>query len=422
MLDLYFTKPETLDHIQTSWLGDPIERYVKWLHEQGYAARTIQRRVPVLTQFGEYTRTQGINAWEALPAYVDAFIDHYIESHGVDRTHKEALVDRRNFVRTPVRQLLWLILPDYDWKRRRKWQPPFADQAPGYLDYLHHERGLSSITTKTMMHHIRRFEGYLQRIELDHLSALSPAVISAFMTDCGKDLSKRTVQLVGRHLRSFLDYLHDQQITPRNLKPAVELPTCYRLCEVPRAISWDEVNRLLESVDRRTATGKRDYAIMLLLVTYGLRAREVAALSLDDIDWEQSRLRVPDRKAGHFTAYPLSTLVGEALIDYLKQGRPPQVEARNVFFRAQVPYRAMEREPISQMVGRRLRRAGIQIPRAGSHTLRHTCVQRLIDGQFDLKQIGDYVGHRSPASTAIYTKINVAALREIALGDGEDVL
>lgn len=422
MLELYFTKPDTLDQIRTSWLGEPIERYVTWLHEQGYAARTIHRRVPVLMQFGAFTQKQGVSTWDALPRYVDAFVNHYLESHNVDRDQKEALDDRTKYARNPVRQLLALVLPDYDCKRSRQWPLPFTDQAPGYLDYLHHERGLKPTTTKIMMHHMRRFEHYLQRIELDHLSALSPAVISAFMTDCGSTFSKNTVGLVGRHLRSFLDYLYRHQITPRNLKSAVELPTHYRLSQIPRAITWTEVGQLLESVDRRTAVGKRDCAILLLLVTYGLRACEVAALTLEDIDWAQSRLRIADRKGAHFTAYPLSTLVGEALIDYLKQGRPTQATVRNVFARAVVPYTPLARENISQMVGRRLRQAGIEIARAGAHTLRHTCVQRLIDGQFNLKLVGDYVGHRSPASTAIYTKIDVESLREIALGDGEELL
>ena len=110
--------------------------------------------------------------------------------------------------------------------------------------------------------------------------------------------------------RVFLRYLHREAIIDRDLAAVVEPPQQRRLSNLPRSITWDEVKRMLEAVDRRAAVGKRDYAILLLLVTYGLRAREVAALTLDDIDWERERLLVPERKAGHCTAYPLSAVVG----------------------------------------------------------------------------------------------------------------
>lgn len=166
---------------------------------------------------------------------------------------------------------------------------------------------------------------------------------------------------------------------------------------------------------------KRDFAILLLLVTYGLRAREVAALTLDDIDWKRERICVPERKAGHSTAYPLSLVVGEAILDYLQQSRPNTTD-RHIFFRAPAPHTPMSWSSVSMRVGRYLRKAGIQVSRPGSHTLRHTCVHRLVDVGFDLKTISDYVGHRSPSSTEVYTKVAVETLREVALGDGEEVL
>jgi site-specific recombinase XerD len=158
--------------------------------------------------------------------------------------------------------------------------------------------------------------------------------------------------------------------------------------------------------------------MLLLLVTYGLRAHEVAGLTLDDIDWQHERLNIPQRKAGHWSAYPLASIVAEAIIDYLKNGRP-QTTDRHVFFRAVAPSRPITSPGISSAVVRYLQRAGVRVHRAGAHTLRHTCVQRLVDAEFSLKAIGDYVGHRSTESTKIYTKVNIAALREVAMGNGE---
>jgi integrase len=178
---------------------------------------------------------------------------------------------------------------------------------------------------------------------------------------------------------------------------------------------------VLGAVDRRTACGKRDYAILLLLVTYGLRAREVAALTLDDIDWRRDRLAIPGRKAGHSTAFPLSAVAGEALVDYLRHGRPASTD-RHVFFRAVAPAGPASRVAVSACARHYLLQAGIAVPRPGSHTLRHTCVQRLVDAGFGFKAIGDFAGHRSPASTAIYAKVAIEPLRQVALGDGEQVL
>jgi integrase len=147
----------------------------------------------------------------------------------------------------------------------------------------------------------------------------------------------------------------------------------------------------------------------------------VAALTLDDIDWERQRLRVPERKAGHSTAYPLSPIVGEAIVDYLKNGRPQKAH-RHVFYRVVAPWEPMTAGAVSTRTSYYLHKAGVPVARPGSHTLRHTCVQRLVDAHFPLKTIGDYVGHSSPESTAIYAKVSVESLREVALGDGEEVL
>jgi integrase len=181
------------------------------------------------------------------------------------------------------------------------------------------------------------------------------------------------------------------------------------------------VGEVLSGVDRRTPVGKRDYAVLLLLVTYGLRGREVAALTLDDIDWRRERLAIPERKAGHSTAFPLSSSVGAALVDYLQHGRPQTAE-RKVFFRAAAPLRPVGSAAVSAIARHYLLKAGIKVPRPGSHTLRHTAVQRLVDAEFPLKTIGDFVGHRSARSTEVYAKVAVEPLREVALGHGEQVL
>ena len=207
----------------------------------------------------------------------------------------------------------------------------------------------------------------------------------------------------------------------KDLSALVEFPQSYRHAGVPRSISWEQVEQVLSSIDRRSASGKRDYAMLLLLATYGLRACEVAALTLDDIDWRNERLKIRDRKAGNTTTYPLSAVVGAAVIDYLKNARPATT-CREVFMRTAAPLAPIGHAAVVSRAAYFIRKAGISVPRAGSHVLRHSCVQRLLNAHFSLKHIGDYVGHRSASSTQIYGKIAIEQLREVALGDGEDVL
>jgi integrase len=215
--------------------------------------------------------------------------------------------------------------------------------------------------------------------------------------------------------------LYRENILTKDFSSVVEHPLTYRLSNVPRSITWDEVRRMLDAVDKRTPRGKRDHAILLLLVTYGLRAREVAALTLDDFDWRNEHLRIPERKAGHSTLYPLSPIVGQAILDYLKMGRP-QTTDRHIFFRTCAPRAPMTQPAVSGTASRYLQKAGIAVSRPGSHTLRHTCVQRLVDADVSFKVIGDYVGHRGPAATRIYSKVAIESLREVGCGDGEEVL
>lgn len=422
MLDQYYVRPQTVDRIRASWIGDPVEKYVAWLAARGSTASTVLSRIPILARFGQFAESRGATSWEELPAYVTPFVTDWL----VKRAPKRASASRRKEIvkeiRIPVEQMLRLIVPGYvGTEGTRCAAPPFAHRAPHFFDYLRQEKGLKQSTIRHYEHYLRRFTGYLQRIEVADISHVSPAVLSGFVAEYGRTVSWSSLRNCCGTLRVFLRYLFREGVLTRDLSEVVEAPRRFRLSGIPRSISWEDVQHVLASVDRRAPIGKRDFAILLLLVTYGLRAHEVAGLTLDHIDWRNDRLRIPERKAGHSTAYPLSSSVGEALIDYLKFGRP-QTKYRRVFLRSMAPLVPIGHETVSTRAGHYIRKAGVQVRRPGSHTLRHTCVQRLVDADFTLKTIGDYVGHRSPSSTQIYSKVAIEALRQVAMGDGEEVL
>ena len=418
MLEHYFVKPSTIDKIRGSWLGSEIESYVDWMEVHGYARPTVLRRVPLLFHFAEFAQKRGCTKIASTTAFVDEFVSLWLSQHGAETKTAESLRKHRIFNESTVLQMLRLACEGRVRRNRHCQAFPLKAEAPGFADYLRCERGLNEITIYTYRRHLKEFADYLSQAGVASLGELSPALLASFIIDRAPRMAPRTRRDLCGHLRVFLRFCHREGVTSRDLSGAVGMSQVYRLNDVPRSITWDEVRRMLDAVERRTIRGRRDYAILLLLVTYGLRANEVAKLTLDDVDWKRERLQVLSRKAGHATAYPLAGAVVEALIDYLKRGRP-ETSDRHLFFRALAPQTPITSAAVSSSVALYLQKAGIKVHKAGSHTLRHTCVQRLIDAEFPLKTIGDYVGHSSSQSTRVYTKIAIASLREVAMGDGE---
>lgn len=417
MLERYYIKPATIDRIRANVAGAYIEHYVEWMETQGYTDRSVFRRVPMLCQFADFaSRSGAIDGYTALE-YVEPFSRHWVSIHGKSCTTAAARAKVARDARNPVRQMLELALYGSVQPHRSCKPFPFEAEVPGFAGYLRDERGLKPASLRHYAHHLNGLQVFVERSQTP-LASMSPALLAAFIVHRCPGLSRSSRRGLCGVLQVFLRYCHRERVINRDLSGAVQSPKAYSLAALPRAITWDEVRQMLDCVDRRTAMGRRDYAMLLLLVTYGLRAHEVAALTLDCIDWQHGRLNVPQRKAGHWSAYPLASAVGDAIVDYLKHGRP-QTADRHVFFRALAPHRPITSAVLSVAATKYLRRAGVRVHRAGSHTLRHTCVQRLVDAEFTLKTIGDYVGHRSPSSTTVYTKVNIAALREVATGNGE---
>jgi integrase/recombinase XerD len=214
--------------------------------------------------------------------------------------------------------MLTVIIDGYRGSGRPHHPEPFSGAVPGFFGYLTEERGLRPATIKSYRHYLNRFEAFLVRAGVTELDELSPVLLSAFTAErAGLGLAKTGVREGCGVLRVFLRYAHREGAIGRDLHQAVEWPQAYRLSTLPRSGSWDDVGKVLAAVDQRTPCGKRDYAILMLLATYGLRGREIVAMTLDDIDWKRGRLSVPERKGGHSTAFPLSGMAGDALAGYL---------------------------------------------------------------------------------------------------------
>ena len=222
-------------------------------------------------------------------------------------------------------------------------------------------------------------------------------------------------------LRGFLSYLYRHQLIATDLCSAVVAPRIYRHEQCPRFLTAAEIDKVLAAIDRNTSLGRRDYAMLLLLAVYGLRGIEVVRLRLGDFDWRSQRLHIRRRKAGNQSIYPLTVPVGEAVVAYLRSGRPKS-PYREIFLANIAPFGRLSTGTLGSHVTKYMAKAGVQSHRSGAHTLRYSCAQRLLDEGMSLKTIGDYLGHSDPNSTQRYTKIALDQLRGVASGDGEDLL
>ncbi|MBI1830125.1 MAG: tyrosine-type recombinase/integrase [Planctomycetes bacterium] len=223
-------------------------------------------------------------------------------------------------------------------------------------------------------------------------------------------------------LRDFLGDLHRRGKTTVNLAGAVLAPRVYRHEQCPRFLTRAEIDAVLAVIDRQTPVGRRDYAMVLLLAVYGVRAIEVIHLCLDDLDWRRQLIHIRSRKAGNNTTYPLSVPVGEAILTYLRQDRLAGAH-REVFLTMVAPFTPLASgDCLANRVKEYMAKAGISVAKPGTHSFRYSCAQRLFEVGTPLKTIGDYLGHRNTSTTQRYTMIALDQLREVATGDGEDLL
>jgi site-specific recombinase XerD len=282
-----------------------------------------------------------------------------------------------------------------------------------YRDHLIHERGLGHATARGYVDAVRPFVH--TRITPDNLAlnwaSLDAGDVTAFVVARTPNQSRGAAKLTVSALRSLLGFLHVEGLITRPLTAAVPSVAGWRLARLPKALQPAEVKALVASCDRRTRTGRRDFAVLTTLVRLGLRAGELAALRLEDIDWRAGMVVI--RGKGHrLEQLPWPSDVGEAVVAYLRQGRPATALDRTVFVRIKAPHRALTTGGVTEIVAAAARRAGLGVVHA--HRLRHTAATQLLRAGAPLPEIGQLLRHRRMLTTAIYAKVDRAALRTIA--------
>ena len=284
-----------------------------------------------------------------------------------------------------------------------------------YRRHLLDDQGLAESTVVNYAWHVQKFLSEQFGAGAVNLISLQAQDAITFIRQTARDHSTRHAQLLVAALRSFFRFLHYQGEIETDLAPALPNVANWALSSLPKYISAGAIQRVLDGCDRQTAVGRRNYALLLLLAKLGMRGCEVLRLNLEDIDWHNGRIIVRASKGAGWTQLPLTAEVGEAMARYLRHDRP-RCDCRRVFLRARAPYIALsDTQAITSLVRRALKKAGIESARKGAHLLRHSLATDMLRHGASLNEIGELLRHQSPNSTAVYAKVELRALRPLAL-------
>jgi len=387
-------------------LAPHLVSFAESMSKQGYSLYSLKRQVRIAACFSRWLKQRGISLGRLCADHLAAYLRHHAGCVRVRWGDAAALQYLIAFLRHEE------VLPT------EKISVPQVRSAECYVEayeqYLRQARGLAEATIINYVPFVREFLKDCSGNKRLTLSRLCSGDVVGFVQRQVPHLHLKRAKLMTTALRSLLRYMRYRgDITP-DLAAVVPVVANWSMTSIPRAIAAEQVDQLLVSIDRDTATGRRDYAILLLLARLGLRSGEVAFLELDDIDWNVGQLRVRG-KSGERNELPLPTEVGEAIAAYLSSGRPCST-SRRVFLRAKAPIRGFRGAcGVSCIVRHCLKRAGIHAPTMGAHQFRHGLATEMLRQGASLSEIGELLGHRHPQTTKIYAKVDLKALRTLAL-------
>jgi site-specific recombinase XerD len=288
---------------------------------------------------------------------------------------------------------------------------PVEELLARFRRYLEHERGLVPEAARGYVDKVRPFVSRFDGPDGLELARVDVAEVRGFVVEACPRMGRRAAQLTVVALRALLRFLHLEGVLDRSLAGAVPSVAGWRLSGLPKRLEPGQVDALLDSCDRSTVIGRRDLAILTLLSRLGLRAGEVAALSLEDIDWRAGELIVRG-KGNRSERLPLPHDVGEAIVGYLGDGRPATAQDRAVFVRVRAPHHGLSSGGVTFVVKAAAQRAGLGLVHA--HRLRHTAASEMLRCGATLSEVGQVLRHRHASTTAIYAKVDREALRQIA--------
>lgn len=400
-IHLVFPNPDHQQRLRAGPLAGDIDGFAAWLADEGYGLSSARDKLRLTADLSRWLAEQGLAIDAVNEQRIESFLHARKPRLGDPATGRQLLAYLRHRGRVPAA----LCGPPIDSALERITRT--------YERFLIDQRAVSPATVKNYLPVVRAFlEHRFGAREID-LASLSARDANQFVRCEAERLSRSTAKLVVTALRSFLRHLHQQGELPADLASAVLPVMHWRLSGLPKSLAPEQVTAILASCDRGTLSGRRDYAILLLLARLGLRAGEVAALTLDDFDWHAGIVTVPG-KGQRREPLPLPREVGEALAAYLQDGRP-SCATRRLFIRSKAPHQGFRSAvAICCIVRRALARAGIDSACKGAHLLRHSLATGMLRNGASLEDIGEVLRHRHPETTQIYAKLDLESMRALA--------
>ncbi|MPW23711.1 putative integrase/recombinase y4rA [Paraburkholderia piptadeniae] len=387
-------------------LAAPLVLFARALSDQGYCAYSLHRQVRIAADFSRWLAHKGIGIHHICTDHATRYLRHRARIVRLCRGDRAALGHLMEFLRS--RQLIPAE------KVPASQLSPIERSIEDYVAYLREARALTEATIRNYVPFVRSFLEDCFGNQPVSLSRLRAIDIVRFVRRQAPRLHPKRAKLMTAGLRSFLRYASYRGDVALDLAAAVPVVANWSMPAIPRAIAPVQTRRLLASIDRRSAVGRRDYAILLLLARLGLRSGEVAFLELSDIDWTKGCLTVRNN-SGLRNELPLPPDVGRAIAAYLSRDRPPG-PCRRVFLRSRAPFTGFRSAcAVGSVVRHSLQRAGIDAPTMGAHQFRHGLATEMLYHGASLGEIGELLGHRHPQTTRIYTKVDIKALRTLAV-------
>lgn len=377
------------------------EGFAAELTREGYKPNAAANQLQLLAHLSRWLATKGLNATSLTPSVLSEFL-------AVRRSQGYSLWCSSKALAPLVGYLHRL---GFALSAPPAVLSPTEALLARYRGYLLETRGVAATTARGYLDIVRPFvttkvvDGELDWVDL------KPAELTGFVLSACRARSIGSAKLAVTALRSLLGYLHVEGLIPRPLGAVIPSVAGWRLAGLPRSLEPGEVERLLAACDRRTWTGRRDFAMLMLLVRLGLRAGEVRSLSLEDIDWRAGEL-VVSGKGNRVERLPLPSDVGQAVAAYLQRGRPDTAQGRVVFVRVRAPHRPLSSGGVTRVVAAAASRAGLG--RVSAHRLRHTAATQMVRSGVPLPEVGQVLRHRRLLTTAIYAKVDRAGLRLLA--------
>ena len=351
-------------------LGEEAIRLVLWLGKRGYCERSRRESGHAVVHLGRVLHEAGkeVTAQGLDEKVIESFVYQHMP---VCSCYQRRSGRRTEQARHGLARLLTMLREEGVIPCPTSPQPHFHELLEGYCQFLREHRGLAETTIVNCRRYVRDFLTKCgDAATVTELAQMTEEDVLAFGRERGASLGATAWNHVALSLSSFWRWLDLRGHGTRHLVGAVPLRRKYRLADVPCALSWEQVRRLLAVVDRSARNGRRNYAMLLLIATYGLRGCEVRVLRIDDIDWSNDEITIFAPKTGLFRKLPLMQPVGEAILEYLREERPPSLH-REIFLSSRPP-NAPLRSKLNTWLSHCFDRAGIEVPRRGAHTLRHS--------------------------------------------------